>query len=113
MSASSEIVGPRREAAGPVATAEAGTARLLFRFTLGGAELAGEWLGSALRAIERMPEPLERPAIDEAPPTAADTARAVLVGALSAAVRWRPPTTPLERVARRTGRGLRLFAHAP
>jgi hypothetical protein len=32
---------------------EIGSARLLFRFIVGGAGLATDWLGSALRAIEK------------------------------------------------------------
>jgi hypothetical protein len=94
------------------ARAQVGTPRLLFRVALGGSALLTEWMGSALRAIDELPAPAEaHPTAVEAP------ARSVLIGALSSAMRWRPPIAPLETAARDASRaarrGLRLFANVP
>jgi hypothetical protein len=87
-------------------------ARLVFRFAVGGSSLFGEWLASALRAIEELPPPADAPTEVVRP-----GGRAVLVGAVSSAMRWHPPVAPLEAAARRTGRaarrGLGLVANLP
>jgi hypothetical protein len=91
---------------------EPSAGRLVFRFAVGGSSLLAEWLASALRAIDQLPVPA-----DAASVVVRANARAVLVGALSSAMRWRPPLAPLEAAARRTGRvtgrGLRLLARLP
>jgi hypothetical protein len=91
---------------------EVGTPRLLFRFAVGGSALLAEWLGSALRAVDELPAPGE-----VEPPVARAPGRAVLVGAASSAMRWRPRLGPLETAAREAGRagrrGLRFLANVP
>jgi hypothetical protein len=91
---------------------EIGSARLLFRFAVGGAGLAAEWFGTALRAVEQQPVPAGAP-----PEVVTVNARSVVVGALSAALRWRPPAAPLAAASRTTTlarrRGLRLLARVP
>jgi hypothetical protein len=103
---------PQVESAPAGAREEPSAARLLFRFAVGGSGLVAEWLASALRAIDETPTPPE--AVSGV--VRAD-ARAVVVGALSSAMRWRPPLTPLEAAARNTGRvarrGLRLASKLP
>ena len=105
----------RRELVTPQADAGPGrpsTARLAFRLALGGTELAGEWLGAALRALDELPPPA-----GEAPVANGGGARAVVVGALSSAMRWRPPPAPLpgavQRARRVARRGLGLLANLP
>jgi hypothetical protein len=105
---------PREEAAGG-APAQVSAARLVFRFAVGGTGLLVEWMGSALRAIDELPTP-----VDAGPPrveTGAHVGRSVVVGALSSAMRWRPPPTQLGKAARSTGhatrRGLRMLARLP
>ena len=92
------------------APARPSTARLAFRLAVGGTTLAGEWLGAALRALDELPAPA-----GEA--TADGGARAVLVGALSSAMRWRPSPAPVPGMARRAGRaarrGLGVLANVP
>jgi hypothetical protein len=103
---------PEAEGAPSGAREEPSPARLLFRFAVGGSSLLTEWVASALRAIDELPTPP-----DAASGVVRADARAVLVGALSSAMRWRPPVAPLEGAARRTGRvarrGLRLAANLP
>jgi hypothetical protein len=86
--------------------------RLLFRFAVGGSGLVAEWLAAALRAVDELPAPA-----DERPADVAPGARAVVVGALSSALRWRPRPTGLGRAARgaerAARRGLHLIEHAP
>jgi hypothetical protein len=107
MDARSELVPPPGDAPG-----RPSVGRLVFRLAIGGTTLAGEWLGAALRAIDELPPPaVEPPAPD------GGGARAVLVGALSSAMRWRPPPAPIPGAARRAGRvarrGLGLLANLP
>jgi hypothetical protein len=92
-----ELVSPRAEVARePLAGPS--TARLVFRFAVGGTALLGEWFGAALRAIDALPAAPDEPA--EVVPAGG---RAVLVGALSSAMRWRPPPAPIAGAARRAG----------
>jgi hypothetical protein len=89
------------------------SARLIFRFAVGGTALAAEWLAEALRALEELPPPAAASSVEATPVGRS----AVLVGALSAALRWRPPSERLEAASRGaalvTRRGLRLLSHAP
>jgi hypothetical protein len=91
---------------------ELSVVRLSFRFIVGGAALAGEWLGSALRAIDELPVPAE-----DGPALARSDARAIAIGALSAALRWRPGSkrpAAASRLARGTLRtGARALALLP
>jgi hypothetical protein len=93
-------------------TPEPTPGRYLFRFVVGGAALAGDWVAAALRAIDQLSEPAEgRPAL------ARDDARAVVIGALSAALRWRMPKPRPRSVWRNAGRpirtGRRILARLP
>jgi len=81
--------------------------RYLFRFVVGGTALTGAWLDAALRAIEQVSEPT-----DEAPALARNDLRAVLIGALSAALRWRLPAAPPRSAWRVVGHPLRTGARA-
>jgi hypothetical protein len=103
---------PETEGAPAAVREEPSPARLLFRFAVGGSGLIAEWLASALRAIDELPTPPEA-----ASGAVRADARAVLVGALSSALRWRPPLAPLEAAARNTSRaarrGLRLAGRLP
>jgi hypothetical protein len=89
------------------------SARLVFRFVVGGTALAGEWLAEALRALEELPPPAAASGGEAAPAGKG----AVLVGAVSAALRWRPPGARLEAASRgatlASRRGLRLLSRAP
>jgi hypothetical protein len=106
-----ELVPPPPPAAADAATPPS-TPRLVFRFAVGGTALFGEWLGAALRAIDELPPPPGEP-----PAADGRGARTVLVGALSSAMRWRPPLAPLQDAAHRAGRasrrGLGLLARLP
>jgi hypothetical protein len=90
------------------------SARLIFRFVVGGTALAEEWLAAALRALEELPPPESPTGTVEAAPTGP---RAVLIGAVSSALRWRPPAERLGPASRGaalvTRRGLRLLSRAP
>jgi hypothetical protein len=91
------------------------SSRLIFRFLVGGTELAGEWLGAALRALEELPPPPTAQGRADVVPShrVAD----VLVGALSSALRWRPPGGGVAAASRgaalATQRGLRLLSLVP
>jgi hypothetical protein len=93
-------------------TRETDTARLIFRFVVGGTELATQWLGAALRAVDEQPTAVAEPA-----DVVEISARAVVVGALSSALRWRPRAAPLHAAARSTAlatrHGLRLLGRVP
>jgi hypothetical protein len=86
--------------------------RYLFRFVVGGTALTGDWLDAALRAIEQLSDPT-----DEPPTLTRSDLRAVLIGALSAALRWRLPVAPRRSVWRAVGRpisnGARMLARVP
>ncbi len=102
-----------REEAPAGAPSEVSAARLVFRFAVGGTGLLVEWMGSALRVIDELPTPVDAPGVEPG----AYVGRAVVVGALSSAMRWRPPPTQLAKAARSTGRatrrGLRMLARLP
>jgi hypothetical protein len=95
------------------------SARLVFRFAVGGTALAGEWLAEALRALEELPPPPSTVgSVEAAPPSGpAGVVGNVVVGAVSAALRWHPPTERLAAASRGAGaatrRGLRILSHAP
>jgi hypothetical protein len=80
--------------------------RYLFRFVVGGTALTGDWLDAALRAVEQLSEPA-----DEPPALTRGDLRAVLIGAVSAALRWRVPVTPPRSLWRAFGRPVRTGAH--
>jgi hypothetical protein len=105
----SELVPPPAPLESP---ARPSTARLVFRLAVGGTELTGEWLAAALRALDELPAPAGEP-----PGADGGGARAVIVGALSSAMRWRPPPAPIAGAAHRAAeaarRGLGLLADVP
>ena len=96
-------------------------ARLLFRFTIGLAELVGEGLVTSLRVFEETRQAASDPDVADTLPNF--RARHVLIGAAAAAPAWfarrlaRPHRlgTPQELVPRRSesGRARRLLARAP
>jgi hypothetical protein len=108
-----ELVPPRAPAGG---AAPPSTARLAFRLCVGGTALTAQWCAAALRAVDELPPGGQGQGDDGAGPDAAG-ARAVLVGALSSALRWRPPLARLEdaalRARRASGRGLGLLSNVP
>jgi hypothetical protein len=105
------VTAPPSEAPGAGGPSELGTARLIFRFAVGGSALLAEWVGTALRSIDRLPP------VDGEEPVAIPTgARTVVVGALSSALRGWPRGAPIGvsgRAGRLARRGLRVLAILP
>ena len=93
--------------------------RLLFRFTVGLVELAGEGLVTSLRVFEETRQAAADPDVDETLPHV--RARHVFIGAAAAAPAWLArrlrrragPPRVLEPRRPASGRGRRLLARAP
>jgi hypothetical protein len=106
-----DLVAPPADTSAASAPGDAGSARLLFRFAVGGSALLTDWIGTALREIDRLPTPDGEETL-----FVPGRARTVVVGALSSVLRGRPRTTaapPQSSRGRIARRGLRFLATMP
>jgi hypothetical protein len=92
--------------------ADAPAARLVFRLVVGSTSLAANWLVSALRALDQL-----RPPADWSQDVVPADAPSVVVGALSAALRWRPTRARQQAatslVGRAARRGMQVLGRLP